>query len=419
MTDMDTSVLQSNFKIRYADKISDNVPRFAWIMKNAEKLIKTKRLGLQYSQPVKLASGQGYKFSTAGVYAQVDDYVALNIKTAVVSSYELMRSDRIPIGAITRSQDGQAAFSPVVDLTMEDMATGHYTKLEIVNLYGGVGLATTSNTALDNQTLTSKIQITPASWAAGVWSSQQNCKIQFYNSTSLVSSGADSIFQVIDRDSANYTITVSGTSGGNSTLQALTTTPLTIYFNGAYGVEGVGLRSIAANTGTLFTINAAAAGNSLWKGNTYDCSSGPVTFAKLQKAAAIAADNGLIDEDAVVLVSSASWSDLVSSQAAARRYVDVKETLVNGARALEFVSSVGALKIVPHPCIKRGEAFLFPESALALVGSTDVTYDVAGESMFLRIAGTNSYEAASYSDLTLFSDVPAKMVVLTSIVPNA
>jgi len=52
MSDMDLNTVAADFKIRYADKIKDNVPAFAWILKNAEKLIKTKRMGLNYTQPV-------------------------------------------------------------------------------------------------------------------------------------------------------------------------------------------------------------------------------------------------------------------------------------------------------------------------------------------------------------------------------
>ena len=357
------------------------------------------------------------------MFAQVDDYVALNIKSAVVSSYELMRSDRIPIGAITRSQDGASAFSPIVDLTMEDMATGHYTKLEIVSLYGAApkeGLAITASSANTSSTVT-VVTLTDASFAGGLWASQLNAKVNFYivSSDALVSSGDDSIFQVTGLDTANFKLTITGTSTGITALDSAASDPLYIHFNGAKGVEGVGLRVIAANTGTLFGLDASLAGNSLWKGNTYSAASGPLTFAKAQKAAAIAADKGLVDEDSILLVSSPTWADLVTSQAAARRYVDVKEKMINGARGLEFVTAAGTIKIIPHPCVKRGEAFLFPESALALVGSTDVTYDVAGDNMFIRISGTNSYEAASYSDLTLFSDVPSKCVYISGIVPNA
>jgi hypothetical protein len=424
MSDVDLTALNGNFKERYANKIKDLVPMQNWLIKNIPNVDKrVKMLGNLYHQPVKLSSGQGYTYNSDGTAFTFNTPRALKLDDAQVEGFELVRSDIISFNAISRSDNKDKAFSKAVDLTIDDMVTGISSRLEATLLHGrnGLGVADTSANINTTHTL---VTLTAASWAGGIWARNINAQIQFYTviGDTLVSTGADSIFVVESVNSTLYQITVSGTTTGIAALDtALAAGDSNIYFNGAHSVEGTGLVKIASNTGSLFNIDAAAAGNALWKGNTYSASSGPLTFSKLQKAITLPVDKGL-DQDVSVLVSTPSWSDLVTDQAAARRYGDVRsKKFDNGAEVLEFLSSNGTMEIVPHPMVKRGEAIIVPLDSLSRVGSTDITFNMPGtdENMFLRVAGKAGYEAVVYSDNTLFSDCPSQSCYISGIVPNA
>jgi len=340
----------------------------------------------------------------------------------------LVRSDIISFNAISRSDNKDKAFSKAVDLTIDDMVTGMSSRLEATLLHGRNGIGRADDSTNVDGTHTS-VLVLAAHWAGGIWARNINAQVQFFKVSdgTLVSSGADSVFVIEEVDSATYTLIVSGTATGITALDtALNAGDCDIYFYGARTgattwVEGFGLIKIASNAGSLFNIDAAAAGNSLWLGNTYSAASGPLTFAKLQKAITLPVDKGL-DQDVTVLVSTPTWADLVTDQAAARRYGDIRsKKMENGAEVLEFLSSNGTMEIVPHPMLKRGEAVIVPLDSLSRVGSTDVTFNMPGtdENMFLRVAGKAGYEAVVYSDNTLFCDTPSQTCYINNIVPNA
>lgn len=266
------------------------------------------------------------------------------------------------------------------------MTEGAGFRLETTYLHGTRGIGVTSAVTAVSATQ-STVQLTAASWATGIWASSIGAQVQFYvvAGGALVSSGADSVFQVVGMDFTAFTLTVNGTTTGSTALVAATGTPLNVAFNGAFGatfaspIEGVGLITIASNKGTLFSINSVTW--PLWQGNTYDAAAGPLSFGKLQKAITLPGDKGLMGEECTVLVPLTSFSDLLTEQAAARRYGDVKgKKMDNGADALEFYSPSGTMTIVPHPLMKRGEALLYPTDSITRIGSSELTFQLPGTS---------------------------------------
>lgn len=427
MSDVDLTALNGNFKERYASKIKDLVPMQNWLIKNIPNVDKrVKMLGNLYHQPVKLSSGQGYTYNNDGTAFTFNTPRALKLDDAQVQGFELVRSDIISFNAISRSDNKDKAFSKAVDLTIDDMVTGISSRLEATYLHGGQGLGEADSSANIDTTHTSVV-LTAASWAGGIWARNINAQVAFFKTSDGTAAATANSFVIEEVNSSTYTLVVSGTAttGIGELDTTLASGNCDIYFLGSQtastSIEGVGLMAIASNAGELFNIDAAASGNSLWLGNTYSANNGPLTFAKLQKAITLPVDKGL-DQDVTVLVSTASWADLVTDQAAARRYGDVRsKKMENGAEVLEFLSSNGSMEIVPHPMVKRGQAVIFPLDSLSRVGSTDITFNMPGteENMFLRVAGKAGYEAVVYSDNTLFCDTPSQTCYISNIVPNA
>ena len=427
MSDVDLSALNGDFKQAYQDKIKDLVPNYAYILKNTTVEKGMKQLGDKFNAPVKVQSGQGYTYNTDGSAFALNAAIGLQMENALVPAFSLIRRDNISYTAISRSA-GKNSFGKAVDITLNDMTEGAGFRLENTYLHGSRGIGVTVTTTAVSATQTT-VALTPASWATGIWASSIGAQIQFYvvAGGALVSSGADSVFQVVGMDFAAYTLTVNGTTTGSTALVALSS-PANVAFNGAFGsnfsltIEGVGLITIASNKGTLFSINSLTW--PLWQGNTYDAGNAPLSFGKLQKAITLPGDKGLMGEECTVLVPLTSFSDLLTEQAAARRYGDVKgKKFDNGCDALEFYSPSGTMTIVPHPLMKRGEALLYPTDSITRIGSSELTFQLPGTStdsyLQVPLGDFAGYQVRIWADNTIFAETPSHMCVIVNIVPRS
>jgi len=427
MSDVDLSALNGDFKQAYQDKIKDLVPNYAYILKNTTVEKGMKQLGDKFNAPVKVQSGQGYTYNTDGSAFALNAAIGLQMENALVPAFSLIRRDNISYTAISRSA-GKNSFGKAVDITLNDMTEGAGFRLECTYLHGTRGIGVTMTTTAVSSTQTT-VALTPASWATGIWASSIGAQIQFYRSdtNALVSAGADSVFQVVGMDFTAYTLTVNGTTTGSTALVALNVAG-NVAFNGAFGatfalpIEGVGLITIASNKGTLFSINSVTW--PLWQGNIYDAGNAPLSFGKLQKAITLPGDKGLMGEECTVLVPLTSFSDLLTEQAAARRYGDVKgKKMDNGADALEFYSPSGTMTIVPHPLMKRGEALLYPTDSITRIGSSELTFQLPGTStdsyLQVPLGDFAGYQVRIWADNTVFAETPSHMCVITNIVPRS
>ena len=430
MSDVDLNALNGNFKEAYADKIKDNVPNYAYLLKHTTLKKGAKLLGDKYNMPVKVYSGQGYTYNADGSVFTLVTPQALQIENATVSAFSLVRQDNIGWTAISRSA-GVNAFTRVMDLTIDDMTEGSGFRLECNYLYGQRGLGATSSSSNVDSTHTT-VTLTSASWASGIWYSALQGQVNFYriDTGNLVSSGADSVFTVTGLSSTNYTLTITGTSTGISALDtAIAANSCNIVFYGSFGannttyVEGTGVFNIFSNTGTLFGLSGVTWPT--WTGNTYSAASGPLTFGKLEKAITLPGDRGLAGKDSDVFLSLTSFADVLTEQAAARRYGDVKsKKMDNGAEVLEFYSPSGTMNLMPHPIVKRGDALLMPTDEVFRIGSSDLTFQLPGQEegtyiMSAPIAGKAGYFTSIYADNTIASDVPSHGCYINNIVPRS
>ncbi len=429
MSDVDLGALNGDFKQAYQDRIKDLVPNYAYVLKNTSVEKGMKQLGDKFNAPVKVQSGQGYTYNSDGTAFALNAARALQMENALVPAFSLLRRDNISYTAISRSA-GKNSFGKAVDITLNDMTEGAGFRLECTYLHGQQGIAVSTGVAGANTSTTEVVIITAASWATGIWASALNAQVQFFvtSSGALVSSGADSVFVVTTVDFTNFTILVTGTTTGITALHSAAAASMTVYFNGAATnslttwTEGVGLMKIAGNTGSLFSIDAASF--PLWQGNTYDASSAPLTFGKLQKAITLPGDKGLMGEDCTVLVPLSTFADLLTEQAAARRYGDVKsKKMDNGADAIEFYSPSGTMEIISHPLVKRGQAIIYPTDSITRIGSSDLTFQLPGTStdsyLQVPLGDFAGYQVRIWADNTIFAETPSHMCYITGIVPRS
>ena len=431
MSDVDLGALNGDFKQAYQDKIKDLVPNYAYVLKHTTVEKGMKQLGDKFNAPVKVQSGQGYTYNSDGSAFALNNPIALQMENALVPAFSLIRRDNISYTAISRSA-GKNSFGKAVDITLNDMTEGAGFRLESTYLHGGQGIGQNGSADTNIDTTHTTINVSPATWATGIWASALGAQVQFFvdSSNALVSSGADSVFTVQSVNFTSYTINVLGTTTGISALDTASSATLDIYWNGANAggtlpaalVEGVGLFYIGGNVGTLFSINSQT--YPLWQGNTYSASSAPLSFGKLQKAITLPGDKGLMGEDCTTLVPLTTFSDLLTEQAAARRYGDVKsKKMDNGADALEFYSPSGTMDIVPHPLVKRGQALIYPTDSITRIGSSDLTFQLPGTStdsyLQVPLGDYAGYQVRIWADNTMFAETPSHMCVISNVVPRS
>lgn len=386
------------------------------------KLKDSEKQGEKFVIPVIVAHSHGFTYNTTSTTAfSLNNSIAMTTQEAEVSATELLLRDAISYRVASRSaKGGKKAFKDGTELVVKNMMESHVKRVEIMYWYGnqadGVMIADSSSNINTTSTLITALS---SDWADGIMSGLENAQVQFYSAAgSLVSSGADSVFNISKVDAVNKQLTVTGTTTGISALDtALSSADQSMFFNGAYGEEATGIQAILANTGTLFSIDAGTYG--LWKANTYACGSAQLTMAKVLKGAAQAYGRGLQGK-ARLFCNPLTWANLAADLAALRKYDgSYKRTKgENGVEAICYYAQNGEIEIVGYPIIKPKHAFLLPMKRVRRLGSTDITFNTPGLGgrIFKQLENNAGFELRNYSDTCIFIDTPAQCVQFTEIV---
>lgn len=409
--------LNGFFKETYADKLAELIPDGVKVLNKIKFMSKDKQPGNLYHQPVILGMEHGVTFASSDEDAfNLNPPVAGQVKDAQIKGNPIVMRSLLGYVAASRAALGGAkAFMDATKFLVANMLRSMAKKLEIEMIYGQMGYAVVGNTAT---TLTSALvlNIVTSEWAPGIWAGAENMPIEIRDTTGAVSRG---ISQVASVDLTAQTVTLQSALIviGSGAITTIGTGDI-IWHMGAFGNEFPGIHKILTiATGTLFNINVAT--YNLFRGNVYDALSGALSFTKLNNAAARAVEKG---QDGVLwcMVNVRSWSNMLSDQAALRRfdssYSDAK--LDQGSKSLRFFSQNGELEIEPSIYVKQGYAYLISASEWFRVGSTDMTFKRPGqgEEFFRDLENSAAYELRLYSDQALFCMAPGRNVLIKNII---
>jgi hypothetical protein len=398
--------LNGLFKTVYGDKLKNLIPDGVKLL-NRIKFDEKHSTGDMFSQPVILGSEHGVTFATS-----TDDAFALNtpiassIKNATVrGSPIVMRSVLGYKAAAAAAKGGEKAFMDATKYLVSNMLRSVTKKLEICMLYGGVGLGKVASVA------SLVVSITESEWASGIWAGAEGMMIEIRSSGGTLRGSAT--ITAVDVDAK--TITVDAVPVGTVATDV-------IWHGGsstsAYGKEMLGIHYILTRSGTLFGIDNSL--YSLFKANSYDAASGPLTFAKLSLAAAKAIAKGMDSGTLLAVINPQAWSNLLTEQAALRRYDSSysDKEVKQGARGIVFASQNGDIEIVPSIYCKEGYAYLLSEDSWSRIGSQDVSFNTPGrgEEMFRQLDGSAGFELRVFTDQAVFCNAPGHNVLITGIV---
>lgn len=414
------STMSGMFKQVYGSDIRNLLPKHAKIQKAVRFVLGSNQLGDFFNMPVVVTHEHGITYGgSAGGHNALNASVAHVMQNALVKGSEIMARSKLSYGAAARSVNSKAAFARSTAHVVKQCMDGITKRVEAALLYGSATGANGGIGAVDdsaNVSATSTVvTLNTNSWAPGMWTGSEGASIQFraVSNNALLSSGADSIFTISAVSNSARTLTVTGTATGITALDGASADTQYIVWYGAYGNEMTGLQAILPNTGSLFNIDAAS--YSMWAGNTYDAA-GQLTYQKVLAAVSKGVDRGL-DEDVVCFVNPHTFTDLSTDVAGGRRLAGGEKMTKFGTESIQFLGQNGVIDIQPYAMIKEGLAFVFAPSEFKRVGSTDVTVQPPGrENVWIDVPDYSSYELRSYTDQAIFTDAPAKGVLISGIV---
>lgn len=402
------STLNGFFKESYADKLAELIPDGVKLLNKIKFASKDKQPGNLYHQPVILGMEHGVTFASSDEDAfNLNPPVAGIIRDAQVKGNPIvMRSLLGYVSASRAALGGQKAFMDATKYLVANMLRSMAKKLEIEMLYGQMGYAIVASAGVSGAAIT----IDTPEWAPGIWAGAEGMPIEIRDTTGATSRGSFEVSSV-NMDTRVVTLTTSASAAGVVATDV-------IWHKGAYGNEFPGVHKIlSTSSGTLFNINVGT--YNLFRGNVYGAGTAALSFTKLNLAAARAVEKGL-DGKLLALVNPRGWANMLSDQAALRKYDSSysPNKAEVGSKSIVFHSQNGEIEIEPSIYVKEGFAYLLDIENWMRIGSTDMTFKRPGqgEEFFRDLENSAAYELRLYSDQALFCSAPGKNVLINAVV---
>ncbi len=427
---IDGSTADGYFKDVFGD-LEDTVPEYA-VLANKIPYTQRQRLGEHYAFAVRMTRGHGVTFRSGAASMTA---FALNpvrsgqFREAQVSGSSLVARESFaykPVLSATR--EGKEAFGDLFEEGVMDLYEGSYFYLEMQLLYGqtSIGAFAEAGAAAAQQTLL----LTAASSAPGLWAQMEGALFDVYvDETFAVKRNATGTFTCdsIDYDASTGQVSLTFTASSTAEADAITVNDIIVPVGWYDSVDGhqsmAGLNRIITNTGTIFNIDASQ--YSTWRGNTLPAG-GALTFKTVTTAAVPIAVRTNLNDELDCLLSPKTWTDLNDDVASVRRFLekqgDAEATF--GTDEIVYHGPTGKIRIVPHPMVKGGDAFLGSCSRNAkMVGASKPTFDLGVEGQnarFLRELPDNAgFEIRTMWDLAIFSPRPRGWTKISGIVNTA
>lgn len=403
--------LETAFKYVQAKKLNDLKPNSS-IVYDLAPMKEADMVGRKYLAPVSLSYELGFTFGDGGAFAYNDDIAAVYDEIEIDPNPVVLKS-RLSVEAADRMAKTEKTMITAVALRAGQMKASLLKMAEIEMLHGRTGVGVISGNPVTPTGTTGTVIITAATWAPGIFAGMEGAALEVRNSSGTkINTNADVIIVSVDFD--NRTLNVSG----NATDMTALDDAQILYFKGAYANGQYGIKYQLDTAGSVFGIDSSV--YALWKAQEHTVS-GALTMAQVLQGRAKAVSRGGLDEDCVLLVSSATFENLNSDLAALRVFDSSYKSkeAENGVQGIVFHGQGGKLRVVAHPMMMEGDAFLLPEKGLKRVGSTDITFsslDADGEDAWEKLEGSHGYQLTGRFSFQVLISQPAKCVYYKSIV---
>ena len=432
------------FKKVYGD-LTDLVPKDQLLSKLVP-FSQKQRVGESYVEAVVLSSETGITFSSSGSAFDLNPPRAGVVSQASVVPFVSVLASIVPWSTISRSAGGGVrAFYDATKFVVRNNLKSHEKFQEIIRLYGQApsllgyqshftgtyrGVSFTDGSAtLDGLTFVNgaapaangnhALLLGPGSFAAGIWVGMEGLKVlQVNDSGTVVASGdlvsVNSEFGYIIVDFTPVATTSSGTAG------TTTSSDIRVCFDGMQAANDyIGVDKIlTTDSGNLFGINTAD--YSLWQGSQLNLNhTAALTLSAVQDGIANMVNRSGMEGDLVMLLNPRTWASLSNNDAALRVYDSSYRQAKDeaGWEQITYYSQTGKITMMPHRCVKEGDAFALHVPTWSRSGSADVSFTVPGmpHEIIFPLENQAGYAFRSYADQYLFCHAPAQNLKISGI----
>ena len=432
---------QNNWTIRYAPFITPT-PGETSLRKWIPLVPPKQRNGLKMQYPVRAAFSHGQTVTPNGTIGNLNaarsgvdlmaEIDATNLYMREVISYDSMMR-----GSNGASKDGNAAaYWDPYDKIVKNMQDGMEYYSEIALMFGpgtastivdDIGVVATTPVAGGSATTYDGgtgpvVQLTKASWAAGLWNLAGNggqtgagMLVDVLNSAGTATVETNVTIIGVGDPALCQVKMLGGTTGGVTVTAGHRFLPA-----GWYQGQSIGLGGILKNTATFANISAAA--NAFWRSRALNAA-GPLTAAKLLIALAKMKANG-VTTGLTGFIHALHFSDLVNETTALTRWNNADDgstgdVKVFGAERIEFMSACGPVTLITHNFQKQGEAIFLPKKETVRVGASDITMrGIDDGKIFLELQDKTGSEVRSMCQQAPLVKVPAHALRVFGIAPT-
>lgn len=403
------------------DKIVDPIPEMAKLMAKVGFKGGALEIGNKLHLNVVVSDEGGFTYSkpNGGAFT-VNEGVSFETQDAQVDAFQLLLQGSVDYESAARASSSRKAFLELVGKKLQVMVASTKRRFESELWYGqsDTMLGTVASVGTPRTTFV----ISQLEWAPMMWQGKKGHKIDFYATGATGALRANGVYSIVSVDLDTRTITV------DKALDAAVVATDNIAWSGSYGAAAndpqtcAGAIRIASNKTTMFNINAAL--YDVWAGNVFDVptlagGASRLSLGLVMKAMGRLANRGL-DGDVILWVSPATWSTLVTDQAALRRYgAEITSIAKNGAKGIEFFYQTGKVTIIGHGMMKEGYAVVTEINKWKRVGSQDFSFKTPGleegRDIFWHDPNKAGFSYRYYGGQSLFCEMPSHQGVFTNI----
>lgn len=384
-----TSGIQSLLTNRYGP-LMNPMPSIDTLAADFAFVEKERREGRNYNFPIRLGLPGGITYDDTNTAFTTRDPIAAVWKEATITGSSILAQDDIPYNDVFATMNGVSAdggsgsYMDKWDESMEGLMLSAELYRELAILCGPGPTSTaaaslaTVNASVSGANLAAPqvVNVTAATWRPGLWQRVISHQFDVYQSDGSTLRASNVTLQAVVESTNRLQLFKSASA-------AVVAANDIILPAAGIDVSMYGIEAIAANTGSLFGIDAATYPQ--WRVSAAAVG-GALSRAKVLGFLGQLKAKG-VTQGGTLYLAAGPVGDLIEEANTLQRWTDeAKQTRVQGTTAVEFLTQVGPVTCKVHDYFKQGTGFFNPKgkSSAVRVGQTDNTFTNGKNEMFLQ-----------------------------------
>lgn len=377
------------------------------------------RDGEDYNFSIKVTHEHGVTFNIDSSAYTLQSAVDSAWKRATLAGAEMTLIGDLPLATVMRMMNSRGADGDGVKRKIDAMLESLDFYREMFLMYGGGSGATllanigvlSSKVSGTNLGSGEVINITKATWSAGLWNNMNGAHVDVYDADGATLVESDCIVSAPVLSTNRITLTKAGSSAvcqaGDLLIPRLSKAKMC-----------VGLQGIAENTGTFAGLSVADYPQ--W--GFVQQSAGSTTLSRdvIKRLAAKLKQNGA-SGGADLYVNANAFADLDIEISDDDRYPNPSGDKVTGVESFTIRSAIGPIRVIDYTFMKQGIGLLLTKNNGKRIGACDITTGNVGKSgdwFYQDLEGSNGGRLRAYSNQAPLFERPYHCALINNIVSS-